>query len=98
MTSEELESVGKKLIALYEEIEKVSIENCALKKVLRDHARPNAPDDPPLPDQVLAQIPKEREQVKLALAQVRSKMLESLAQGKLPDISDLTGSSTKEAN
>jgi hypothetical protein len=98
MTKEEIDSVGKTLIALYEKFEEVTIENCALKKVLRDCARPNESDAPPLPKQVLAQIPKEREQVKLMLAKVRGKMLESLAEGKLPELSDLTGSATKEAN
>ncbi len=98
MTNEELESVGKALIALYEKFEEVTIENCALKKVLGDCAHPNKADAPPLPEQVLARIPKEREQVKRMLAKVRGKMLESLAEGKLPELSDLTGSATTEAN
>jgi len=47
---------------------------------------------------LLAEIPNERQLVKQKLTTVRGKMLESLADGKLPEISDLTGSATTEAN
>lgn len=98
MTHDEIEKVGSALTELFKQLEGVIIENCALKKVLTEAARPNDPKAPPLPEQVQARIPEEHKQVGPKLSALRERILQALRDGRLPELAELAGSTTKEVN
>jgi hypothetical protein len=98
MTAEEIERTGRMLTNFFYQLEKVIVENCALKRVLQESAHPNDPSAPPLPEQVLQRIPEVHDAVHRKLAAVREKILQALREGRIPELPDLAGSATNSAN
>src|SRR6266481_5561872 len=98
MTPEQIEKVGNTLTELFRQLEEVIIENVALKKVLKEAALPKDENAPPLPDQVRELIPKERNRVHATMEHLRGKILQAVREDRLPEVSDLAASTTREVN